>query len=152
MIRLCLLGAALIVTVPVVAQAQSARPVAQPNRPLPHDPGQDSSNPRSNAIAAETAPDVAAANREIAAQARLQGGAVAAVNSANEARYAADVARYRTAMRKRRHIIAADAALQADRERAYAMAMADWRAQVDACSRGRTRACKRPTPNPQDYM
>ena len=39
------------------------------------------------------------------------------------------------------------------REReAYAMAMRDWRLQVDACNRGHQRACDMPPPNPADYM
>lgn len=139
MFRPLLLGVALMAAAPVVAQTQSPA-------------GQDNDSARSNAIAAQTAQNVAAANDEVAAQARLQGGAAAAVNAANDARYTRDVARYRAAMRARRHTIVANEALQADRERAYAMAMADWRAQVRACNRGKTRACKMPSPNPQDYM
>lgn len=158
MFRPLLIGAALIVAAPAaVAQTgQTAQPAAnpadQPSTPLPYDPGHDSNTPRSNAIAAESAPGVAAANRDMRAQVRMDNHAVTAVNAANEARYQADVAQYRAAMRARRQTIAANAALQADRERAYAMAMADWRAQVDACNRGKTRACKLPSPNPQDYM
>lgn len=153
MIRIVMLGAALAAAVPALAQqAQTASPADQPSRPLDYDPGHDSTSARSDAIAAQTAPGVAAANADVAAQASLQSGAVPAVNAANEARYAADVAQYRAAMRARRHTIAANAALQADRERAYAMAMADWRAQVIACEKGHNRACKMPSPNPQDYM
>ncbi|MGP7796267.1 hypothetical protein [Sphingomonas sp. CLY1604] len=152
MIRPLLLGAALIAAAPVLAQTQTASPADQASTPLPYDPGRDSNTPRSNAIAAETAPGVAAANAETLAQARLQDGAANAVNAANDARYAADVRRYRAAMRHRRQVIATDAAVQNDRERAYAMAMADWRAQVAACKRGRTRACKMPSPDPQNYM
>ncbi|MFN3433221.1 MAG: hypothetical protein ACK4ZY_02385 [Sphingomonas sp.] len=152
MLRPLLLGAALIVAAPAFAQTQAANPANQPTTPLPYDPGHDSTSARSNAIAAATAPGVADANAEVLAQARLQNGAAPAVNAANEARYAADVANYRAAMRARRHVMATDAAIQADRERAYAMAMADWRAQVAACERGHTRACKLPSPDPQNYM
>ncbi len=152
MFRPLLIGAALVIAAPVVAQTQTTNPADQPSTPLPYDPGHDSDSARSNAIAAESAPGVAAANRDMRAQVRMDNHAVNAVNAANEARYQADVAQYRAAMRARRQTMAANAALQADRERAYAMAMADWRAQVDACERGKTRACKLPSPDPQDYM
>ncbi len=152
MFRPLLLGAALIVAAPAAAQTQTASPADRPSTPLPHDPGHDSTSARSDAIAAASAPGVADANAELLAQARFQDGAATAVNAANDARYAADVANYRAAMRARRHVIATDAAIQADRERAYAMAMADWRAQVAACERGHTRACKLPSPDPQNYM
>lgn len=137
MFRPILIGAALIAA-PVVAQTTPTPPT--------------STEQRDDAVAAETAPEVAAANRQVGAVASFDNGAVTAVNAANEARYQADVRRYRAAMRARRHTIAADAALQSDRERAYAMAMADWRDQVAACKRGRTRACRMPSPNPANYM
>lgn len=154
MFRPLLIGTALVIAAPAIAQSanQATNPADQPSTPLPYDPGHDSNTPRSNAIAAQSAPGVAAANADMQAQIRMDDGAVNAVNAANDARYRADVAAYRAAMRARRQTIAANAAVQADRERAYAMAMADWRAQVDACNRGKTRACKLPTPNPQDYM
>ena len=139
MFRPILIGAALIAA-PVVAQTTPVSPTPTPTEQ------------RDDAVAAETAPEVAAANRQVGAVASFDNGAVTAVNAANQARYQADVRRYRAAMRARRHTIAADAALQADRERAYAMAMADWRDQVAACKRGRTRACRMPSPNPATYM
>jgi hypothetical protein len=137
MFRPILIGAALIAA-PVFAQTTPASPTP--------------TEQRDDAVAAETAPEVAAANRQVGAVASFDNGAVTAVNAANAARYQADVRRYRAAMRARRHTIAADAALQSDRERAYAMAMADWRDQVAACKRGRTRACRMPSPNPANYM
>lgn len=150
MFRPLLVGAALVIAAPAIAQTTD--PADQPSTPLPYDPGHDSNTPRSNAIAAESAPGVAAANRDMHAQIRMEDTAVGAVNAANDARYQADVAAYRAAMRARRQTIAANAALQADRERAYAMAMADWRDQVAACKRGKSRACKMPSPNPASYM
>ena len=138
MFRPFLIGAALIAA-PALSQT------APTPAPTPATQADD-------AIAAQTAPEVAAANRQVGAVAKFDTGAVTAVNAANEARYQADVRRYRAAMRARRHAIAADAALQVDRERAYAMAMADWRDQVAACKRGRSRACKMPSPNPANYM
>ena len=150
MFRPLLIGVALVVAAPVIAQ--TTNPADRPSTPLPYDPGHDSNTPRSNASAAESAPGVAAANRDMHAQVRMDDKAANAVNTANEARYQADVAAYRAAMRARRQTVVAKAELQADRERAYAMAMADWRAQVDACERGRTRACNMPSPDPQNYM
>ena len=84
-----------VIAAPAIAQTQSTNPADQPSTPLPYDPGHDSNTPRSNAIAAESAPGVAAANRDVAAQARMDGHAVTAVNAANDARYQADVAAYR---------------------------------------------------------
>lgn len=130
--------AGLMIATPVVAQTQMQTP--------------SPATQQDDAIAAQTAAGVAAANRDIGAEARMQTGAAAAVNVANEARYRNDVRRYRAAVRARRQTIAADAAVQNDRERAYAMAMADWRAQVAACKRGHSRACNRPSPDPQNYM
>ncbi|AXJ97056.1 hypothetical protein DM480_11935 [Sphingomonas sp. FARSPH] len=142
----------MLAAAPALAQMQATNPADRPSTPLNADLGRDNDSARSNAIAAQTAPGVAAANADVAAQAQLQDNAVAAVNAADSAQYRADVRRYRAAMRARRQVIAADAALQVDRERAYAMAMADWRAQVRACKRGHSRACTMPSPDPQNYM
>jgi hypothetical protein len=142
MFRPILIGAALIAA-PVFAQTT-------PSAPAPA--AAPAAAQGDDAVAAETAPEVVAANREVGAVAQFDNGAVTAVNAANQARYQADVRRYRAAMRAHRRTIAADAALQADRERAYAMAMSDWRDQVAACKRGRTRACRMPSPNPANYM
>ena len=142
MFRPILIGAALIAA-PVFAQTT-------PSAPAPA--AAPAAAQGDDAVAAATAPEVVAANREVGAVAQFDNGAVTAVNAANQARYQADVRRYRAAMRAHRRTIAADAALQADRERAYAMAMSDWRDQVVACKRGRTRACRMPSPNPANYM
>lgn len=138
------LAAALAFGAPALAQTSTPNPADQPSRPLPYDLGHDNTSPRSNAIAAETAPGVAAANAEVAQQ--VQPSAV------DTAQYQKDLDAYRAAMRARNRTIAVDAAVQAQREGAYAQAMADWRAQVAACERGHTRMCKLPTPDPQDYM
>jgi hypothetical protein len=141
------LAAALVVGAPALAQtAPAPNPADQPSTPLPYDPGHDSNTPRSNAIAAETAPGVASANDAVAAQVQARGPAT------DTPEYRQDVAAYRAAMRARRQTIAVDAAVQAQREGAYAAAMADWRAQVAACERGHSRACKLPTPDPAMYM
>ncbi|RZM34450.1 MAG: hypothetical protein EOP67_16985 [Sphingomonas sp.] len=125
---------------PLAAQTS---PANEPGRPLPYDLGRDNDSLRSNAGALESRPVVAAANRQALAES-AQGGAVLAED---QARYAADVAAYHAALREHGR----DVAVSARQERAYAMAMADWRAQVDACDRGRRRACEAPAPNPADY-
>ena len=148
MIRLPLaLAAALAFAAPALAQtnpADQTSPADRPSTPLPYDPGHDRNTPRSNAIAAETAPGVAAANAEVASQ--TSPSAIDPVQATK------DRMAYRAAVRARHRTIAVDAAIQEQREGAYAQAMADWRAQVAACKRGHSRACELPTPNPQDYM
>jgi len=100
-------------------------------------------------------PDVAAANRAVAAEAATRENAVAAVNAENqataEAQYAADLAAYRNAVRAHNREVARDTRIAERQERAYADAMRDWRRQVYACKHGSTRACNAPSPNPADY-
>lgn len=142
MIRILMLCGAALIAAPATAQTTS--PADAPSTPLPYDPGHDGTNARSDAIAAETAPGTAAANAEVAQQTPR--------TAVDTAQYSRDLAAYREAVRARADVITADAALQSDRERAYAMAMADWRTQVEACKRGHPRACDMPSPNPADYM
>lgn len=145
MIRLPLmLAAACVLAAPVLAQTAAPSPADQASTPLPYDPGHDSTSARSNAIAAETSAGVADANAEVAAQ--------ASASAIDPVQATKDRLAYRAALRVRHRQIAVDAAVQEQREGAYAAAMADWRAQVVACERGHTRACKLPTPDPQDYM
>lgn len=145
-IRLTVGALALAMVTPVVAQ--STQDPAAASTPLPYDRGYDKDDARTRAINDSGRPAVQAANESIAAQAAARDTAT----GIDQARYAEDVAAYRAALDARHETMAAEAAMQADRERAYAMAMADWRAQVAACERGRTRACRLPTPNPADYM
>lgn len=131
-----------IVAAPLAAQTS---PADRPSTPLQHDLGHDNTSARSDAIAAETAPGVAEANRAVAEQAPLPGFKI------DEARYAEDLAAYRVALAAHATVVARDAAVTARQERAYALAMADWRAQVAACERGSRRACDAPAPRPADY-
>lgn len=96
-------------------------------------------------------PDVAAANRDVAAQAATRQDAVADVNADAEAQYTADVAAYRAALRAHHREVARDARIADRQERAYADAMRDWRRQVYACKHGSTRACNAPAPDPASY-
>lgn len=73
-------------------------------------------------------------------------------NEEQKAQYAADVAAYQRALRKRARMIAANDRRYADQQHAYAAAMAAWRAQVAACREGRMRACKAPPPKVADYL
>jgi hypothetical protein len=138
------LVAALALAAPGLAQTAAPNPADQPSTPLPYDPGRDSNTPRSDAIAAETAPGVAAANNQVAAQ--TSPSAIDPVQATK------DRLAYRAALRARHRTIAVDAAIQEQREGAYAQAMADWRVQVAACKRGHQRACDMPSPDPQNYM
>ncbi|MGI4732181.1 MAG: hypothetical protein ACRYFW_10570 [Janthinobacterium lividum] len=114
--------------------------------------GQDTNNPRSNTIAADTASEVAAANGKVAAQAAAQDQVRAAMSANDQARYDADLQAYDAARHARRQTIRHDQAYYEREQRAYAIAMSEWRAQVDACHRGDTRACRAPSPRPGDYM
>ncbi|WP_235532786.1 hypothetical protein [Sphingomonas sp. Leaf412] len=138
--------AVMIVASPLAAQ-QSADPNA-PRTPLPYDRGYDKDQPRTRAINDAERPEVQEANDIALAQSRTVSAPTVAGNAANEARYAADVAAYRVMLRQHRR----DVRAYARQEGAYAQAMADWRAQVDACDRGNRRACDAPTPDPMNYM
>ena len=111
-------------------------------------PGRDTDDARSNAIAARTAPGVAAANDRVMGQV----GPTGTVPAGAQAAYADDVRAYDAARRARRHAINRDQAYYDRQQRAYAMAMADWRAQTAACHRGNNRACRAQGPRPGDYM
>jgi hypothetical protein len=107
---------------PVVVQAQDAR----------HD-----------AVDAVEAPITAELNSRVTSD--LYG--TQARNAQAEAEYDA---------RMRQYEQADDASSQAQarysyQQRAYALAMSDWRAQVAACRDGYTRACDAPSPDPADY-
>jgi hypothetical protein len=140
-----MIGAALMLAgAPLLAQ--TASPSQAPVRPLAEYPGPGHESPRAAEISAQTAPETAMAN------ARAEADIPASPVGIDEAQYARDLAGYRAAVLARRHVMAQDAAIEARRERAYAMAMADWRAQVAACERGKSRACKAPSPDPAAYM
>lgn len=140
-------GALTLAASPLFAQQQTGAAAAdRPSKPLPYDLGRDNDSPRSDAVAAETAPGVAAANAEVAAVA--PSGSAVAVDGA---RFAQDMAAYRTVVQARNQAAARDAAIYDRQQRAYATAMADWRVQVRACERGNSRACKAPTPDPTAY-
>jgi hypothetical protein len=114
--------------------------------------GQDANAPRTNAIAAGTAPGVAAANNEAAAKVAARDQAQAAASNADQAQHDADMRAYDAARRARRQVLRHDQAYYDREQSAYAAAMADWREQVAACNRGHTRACNAPSPRPGDYL
>ncbi len=144
MIRTLLIAGAALLAAPLAAQTT---PADGPGTPLPYDLGRDNDSPRSNAGALESRPGTIAANREALAESRANGATIVG----DQARYDADVAAYRAALRANAATAVADAAIQARNERAYALAMEDWRAQVRACDRGSTRACNAPAPDPAAY-
>ena len=148
-----LAGASLIAAIPAFAQTPPPAPAAgsespdAPRQPLPYDRGYDKDSPRTEAIDASGRAGVAAANDDIAAQSADQ----TSTGAVDQAQYSQDMAAYRDALRARHHAINADARVYDHQQRAYADAMADWRAQVYACKRGHNRACELPTPDPADY-
>jgi len=144
MIRTLLIAGAAVLAAPLSAQTS---PADGPGTPLPYDLGRDNDSPRSNAGALESRPAVIDANRQALAESRQNGAAIAG----DQARYAADVAAYRAALRANARTVVNDAVVQERQERAYALAMEDWRAQVRACDRGNSGACKAPAPDPAAY-
>lgn len=133
--------AALMLAAPAAAQVQTSP-----------GPGQDTNNPRSNTIAAGTAPGVAAANDAANADASAAAAVRADLAQEDQALYRQDVAAYEDARRARRSQIAHDQSYYDRQQRAYAQAMADWRLQAEACRKGSMRACNAPTPRPGDYL
>ena len=75
-----------------------------------------------------------------------------AQNDANQAQYEADLAAYEQAMREhKREVLSTDATFIRQRQ-AYALAMRDWRAQVEMCRKGYQKVCDLPAPDPMKYM
>lgn len=99
---------------------------------------------RSEAISRSTIAETARANER--AEAEIGDGYVI-----DDDRYARDRAAYDEAVRAHGRETARYAADYVRSQRAYAMAMDEWRAQVDACDAGVRRACYAPTPEPADY-
>jgi hypothetical protein len=139
-----IVGAALLLAGMPVA-AQTAVSADQATRPAAGYPGPGAASPQSEAISAQTAPETAMANARAEAD-------IGSPVSIDEAQYARDLDAYRAAVRARRQVMAQDAAIEAQHERAYALAMADWRTQVAACEKGKSKACKAPTPDPANYF
>ena len=75
-----------------------------------------------------------------------------AQNEINQQQYEADKAAYEQALRDHhRDVLSTDATFIRQRE-AYALAMRDWRAQVEQCKKGYQKVCDLPTPDPMKYM
>lgn len=75
-----------------------------------------------------------------------------AQNDTNQAQYQADLAAYEEAVDEHhREILATDATFVRQRQ-AYALAMRDWRAQVEQCRKGYQKVCELPAPDPMKYM
>ena len=86
------------------------------------------------------------------AQAQTNNAVAKAQNDINQEQYAADKAAYEAALRTHhREVLATDATFMRQRE-AYALAMRDWRAQVEMCKKGYQKVCDLPAPDPMKYM
>ncbi len=147
------IGAGLVAAaIPLSAQNAPESPAPQsqspdaPRTPLPYDRGYDKDSPRTEAIDASGRAGVEAANGSV-----LDQSADRSLSGADNAQYSQDMAAYRDALRVRRHAINSDARIYDHQQRAYADAMADWRAQVYACEHGSNQACNTPAPDPAAY-
>ncbi|WP_375393285.1 hypothetical protein [uncultured Sphingomonas sp.] len=103
--------------------------------------------PEHDAASAGSAPTTAAANDQIGAVA----GAQQTTGADAQAQYASDLAAYDAAVRAQHRATMADEAHWRHQQRAYADAMAAWRAQVAACKAGHERACTAPSPDPAAF-
>ena len=111
------------------------------------DRGYDVQTPKHDAIDAQEAPVTQSLN--------AKAGQAAAVNEiageVDQAQYQTDMEAYHADVMAHAAATMRDEARYGRQQRAYADAMAQWRAQTDACNRGKLKACKLPTPNPADY-
>lgn len=86
------------------------------------------------------------------AQAQTNNAVAQAQNDINQQQYEADKAAYEAALRQhRREVLSTDATF-IRQQNAYALAMRDWRAQVEQCKKGYQKVCDLPAPDPMKYM
>jgi hypothetical protein len=131
--------------------AAAALPAQVPN-PSPtaeakQDRGYDKDTPKHDAVDAQEAPRT----RELNATSALGAEVKQEVGEADRAAYEADLAAYHDEIMANRADAMRDSARFNRQQRAYADAMAQWRAQTIACEKGKLKACKLPTPRPADY-
>lgn len=85
-------------------------------------------------------------------QAQTNNAVAAAQNDINQQQYEADKAAYEQALRNHhREVLSTDATF-IRQQNAYALAMRDWRAQVEMCKKGYQKVCDLPAPDPMKYM
>ncbi|WCT74870.1 hypothetical protein PQ455_06525 [Sphingomonas naphthae] len=131
---------------PASAQTLPTAP-ASPTRELPYDRGYDKPSPRTDAINAQEGPVTDTLN----AQAGAAATATASADIDAKAVYEADREAYwRALMAHDRSVLRTDERY-ARQQNAYADAMVAWRMQDAACKRGNQRACKAPTPTPEQF-
>ncbi len=84
---------------------------------------------------------------------KIQQNAIAneAMSADRQRQYDMDRAAFRAAAEVRREKIISDSVVYERQQRAFADAMAAWRAQVRACNQGDRMACNKPTPMPAEY-
>lgn len=130
------------------ALAQTMAPVpASPTRELPYDRGYDKPSARTDAINAQEGPVTDGLN----AQAGAAASASTTADIDAKAVYEADREAYwRALMAHDRSVLRTDERY-IRQQNAYADAMVAWRLQDAACKRGNQRACKAPTPTPEQF-
>lgn len=115
----------------------------------------DHSDAAHQAADAREIPQTQSLNNQIGSvitQTQTNNAVAQAQNDINQQQYAADMAAYEQTMREhRRDVLSTDATFIRQRE-AYALAMRDWRAQVEMCRKGYQKVCDLPTPDPMKYM
>lgn len=135
--------AAAFAAAPLLAQAGDTNP----SREAAQDRGVDIDTPKHAAVDAQEAP----VTRELNAVAGQQAAGDVIAGEVDQKHYRQDMAAFHDALMANKAEAMRDEARFERQQRAYADAMAQWRLQVAACDKGRTRACKLPTPNPADY-
>ncbi|MDB5688988.1 MAG: hypothetical protein JWL91_864 [Sphingomonas bacterium] len=136
---------ALLLALATAAPAQVPNPSPTPE--APQDRGYDKDTPKHDAVDAQEGPRTRQLNATSALGAEVKGEATAA----DQAAYEADLAAYHDEIMASRADAMNDVARFNRQQRAYADAMAQWRAQTIACEKGKLKACKLPTPRPADY-
>lgn len=144
------------VTTSTSTSAATPTPTPVPTAPVPNptaakeapvDRGYDKVTPKHEAVDAQEAPATATLNKAVAAV----GNEAEKINAENQAQYEADRAAYRAAYAAHTRAAISDQVHYDRQQRAYADAMAEWRAQTAACKKGKVSACNKPTPDPAKY-
>jgi hypothetical protein len=97
-------------------------------------------------------PGAAAAQQVNGDQLRNQQTAQQQVEAQRDQQYAEDRAVYEAAVRARGRKIERQDTRDERVQNAYLKAMTDWRIQVEACKKGKNKACDAPAPDPANYL
>jgi hypothetical protein len=138
-----LVPVAMLAVSAVALPAQAPNPAAEPTPETYH----HKDSPSQATVDAQEAPRT----RELNATSALGAEVKQEAGAADQAAYQSDLAAYHDEIIVSRADAMRDSARFNRQQRAYADAMAQWRAQTAACEKGKLKACKLPTPRPADY-